>query len=189
MQGAVGMVAAAVTVAGGIAVSSGVMWQASSAAFTATTSNSADAWNAGTVALSDDDTNTAMFTANNLRPGSTGSKCIKLTYNGSLSGSVKLYSSAVSGALAPYVDLVIEEGTGGEFGTCTGFTPAGTDFTGTLAAFGTGNTGFSTGVGTFAPTGPGLTRTYRFNYTVNAAAPDAAQGTGANATFNWQAAS
>ncbi|MEU7904999.1 hypothetical protein [Actinoplanes sp. NPDC049118] len=187
--GAMSMVAAAVTVAGGIAVSSGVMWQASSAAFTASTSNAADTWTAGTVALGDDDTGSAMFAATNLRPGSTGAKCIKLTYNGSLSGNVRLYSSAVSGALAPYVDLVVEEGTGGDFGSCTGFTPAGTDFSGTLSTFGTTKTDFTSGVGTFAPTGAGQARTYRFTYTVNALTPDAAQGATASATFNWQAAS
>lgn len=187
--GAMGMVAAAATVVGGIAISSGVMWQASSAAFTASTSNVADSWTAGTVALADDDTGTAMFAATNLRPGSVGQKCIKLTYNGSLSGNVKLYGSAVSGALAPYVDLVVEEGAGGDFGTCTGFTPSGTAFTGTLASFGTGKTDFASGVGAFAPSGPGQSKTYRLSYTVNAGTPDTAQGATAAATFNWQAAS
>ncbi|GAB1645806.1 hypothetical protein KRMM14A1259_62290 [Krasilnikovia sp. MM14-A1259] len=166
------------------------MWQASSAAFTASTNNAADSWNAGTVALSDDDSGSAMFSANLLRPGSTGEKCIKLTYNGSLSGNVKLYSSAVSGALAPYIDLVIEEGTGGDFGSCTGFAAAGgPTYTGTLASFGTTKTDFTSGVGTFAPTGAGQIRTYHISYTVNASTPDSAQGATASATFNWQAAS
>ncbi|WP_412740528.1 hypothetical protein [Krasilnikovia sp. MM14-A1259] len=184
------MIAAAATVVGGIALSTGVMWQASSAAFTASTNNAANSWNAGTVALSDDDSTTAMFTANGLRPGSTAAKCIKLTYNGSLSGTVKLYSSAVSGALAPYVDLVIEEGTGGDFSSCTGFSAAGgPTYTGTLATLGSTKTDFTSGVGTFAPTGAGQVRTYRITYTVNASTPDAQQGATAAATFNWQAAS
>src|SRR3712207_597175 len=128
-----------------------------------------------------------MFTATNVRPGSTGEKCIKLTYNGSLSTSVKLYGTAVSGALAPHLDLVVEEGSGGTFGSCTGFVASATDYTGTLAAFGTGKTDFASGVGSFAPTGAGQTKTYRIAYTVNATTPDSAQGAAANATFTWEA--
>jgi len=183
------LVAVGLTVAGGIAVSSGVMWQASSAAFTAQTGNSANGWDAGTVALSDDDSGTAMFAEANLRPGSTGEKCITVTYSGSLSASVKMYSSAVSGALAPYVDLVIEEGNGGGSGSCTGFTSSGTAFTGTLAAFGSTKTDFASGAGSFAPAGPAHAETYHISYTVNATTPDSAQGASAAATFTWEAAS
>lgn len=179
--------AAVVAVVGGIAVSSGAMWQASSAAFTASTDNSANSWNAGTVTLGDDDSDGAMFTAANIRPGSVGEKCIKLTYSGSLSTNVKLYGTAVSGALSPYIDLVVEEGTGGTFGSCTGFSASGTDYTGTLAAFGSGKTDFTSGVGSFAPTGAGQQKTYRIAYTVNATTPDSAQGAAANATFTWEA--
>ncbi|WP_412749178.1 hypothetical protein [Krasilnikovia sp. M28-CT-15] len=184
------MIAAAATVVGGIALSTGVMWQASSAAFTASTDNAANNWSAGTVDLVDDDNSAAMFNASGLRPGSTGEKCIKLTYNGSLSSTVKLYSTAVSGSLAPYVDLVIEEGTGGNFGNCSGFAAAGgPTYTGTLADFGATKKTFVSGVGTFAPGGAGATRTYHISYTVNASTPDSAQGATASATFNWQAAS
>ena len=187
--GVMKLVAVGLTVAGGVAVSSGVMWQASSAAFTAQTGNSANGWNAGTVALSDDDSGTAMFTATNLRPGSIGEKCITVTYSGSLSATVKMYSSAVSGALAPYVDLVIEEGSGGGSGSCTGFAASGTAFTGTLAAFGSTRTGFASGAGSFAPSGPAQAETYHISYTVNATTPDSAQGAAAAATFTWEAAS
>ncbi|UQU65750.1 CalY family protein [Couchioplanes caeruleus] len=181
------MVAVGLTVAGGIAVSSGVMWQASSAAFTASTGTAANSWNAGTVVLSDDDSAVAMFNATNLRPGSTGDKCITVSYTGSLSSTVKMYGTAVSGALTPYVDLVIEEGSGGGFGSCTGFTPSGTAYTGTLANFGSTKTGFATGVGTFAPSGSGQQKTYHVTYTVNAATPDTAQAASAAATFTWEA--
>ncbi|GAA3347031.1 hypothetical protein GCM10020358_60280 [Amorphoplanes nipponensis] len=187
--GGMKMMVAGLTVAGGIAVSSGVMWQASNAAFTAQTGNSANSWDAGTVALSDDDSGTAMFAATDLRPGSTGEKCITVTYSGSLSASVRMYGSAVSGALAPYVDLVIEEGTGGGSGSCAGFTPSGTAFTGTLAAFGSTATDFASGAGSFAPSGPAEATTYHISYTVNAATPDSVQGASAAAAFTWEAAS
>ncbi|GGQ40510.1 hypothetical protein [Couchioplanes azureus] len=182
------MLAVALTVTGGIVVSSGVMWQASSAAFTANTGNSANSWNAGTVALSDDDTGAAMFSPTNLRPGSTGDKCITVSYTGSLSATVKMYGSGISGALAPYLDLVIEEGSGGGYGSCTGFTASGTAYTGTLANFGSTRNSFANGVGTFAPASAS-SKTYHISYTVNASTPDSAQGASAAATFTWEAAS
>ncbi|MFI5494894.1 hypothetical protein [Actinoplanes sp. NPDC051859] len=181
------MLAVALTVTGGIAISSGVMWQASSAAFTANTGNGANSWNAGTVALSDDDSNAVMFSPTNLRPGSTGDKCITVSYSGTLSSTVKMYGTAVSGGLAPYIDMVVEEGSGGGFGSCTGFTPTGTAYTGTLSNFGTTKNNFANGVGTFAPSGAGQSKTYKITYTVNAGTPDAQQGGSANASFTWEA--
>jgi hypothetical protein len=66
-------------------VASGAMvWQSSYSAFSATTASPTNNWSAGTVALSDDDSNTAMFTASNLKPGATGVKCIAVTSTGSL---------------------------------------------------------------------------------------------------------
>ncbi len=56
----------AALVASGVVVST-----ASYSAFSATTTNPTSNWTAGTVALSDDDANTALFTAANLKPGST----------------------------------------------------------------------------------------------------------------------
>ena len=101
-----------------------------------------------------------------------------------------MYTSAVTttNALSTYLNLTVEEGTGGSFGSCTGFSAAGTDFTGTLANFGTTATGFATGVGSFALTGtPTETRSYRFTYTVDPATPNSVQNGTASATFVWEA--
>ena len=70
----------------GVAASSALIWQASYSAFTSTTSNPTSNWSSGTVALSDDDTNTALFTVTGLKPGATGSRCIAVTSDGSLAG-------------------------------------------------------------------------------------------------------
>lgn len=187
LHGSIPGVVTAAVVVGGIVVSSGAMWQASSAAFTADTTNGTNTWNAGSVTLTDDDSGAAMFTATNLKPGSTGEKCITLTYNGSSAAAVKLYGTAVTGSLGAYIDLVVEQGDGGSFGSCTGFGTATSVYTGTLTNFGSTRTGFANGAGTFAPTAAGQSKTYRFAYTINAAAPDAAQGTSASATFTWEA--
>src|SRR5262245_56233961 len=95
------IVGAAVPMA--VLASGGLVWQSSYSAFSATTSNPTNNWTAGTVALSDDDSNTAMFTASNLKPGATGTKCIAVTSTGSLASTVKLYgtSYATTNALAP----------------------------------------------------------------------------------------
>ena len=179
-------------------VSSALVWQGSYAAFSAQTDNPASNWTAGTVALSDDDSNTALFTASDLTPGATGTKCIVVTSSGDLPSAVKLYATgaATTKSLSSYIDLSIDEGTGGSFATsgptsCTGFTPLATGanaFTGTLAAFGSTKTDYATGVGSFAPTGgTAQSRTYRVTYTLSASTPNSAQGGTASVAFTWEA--
>src|SRR3954469_13342249 len=136
--------------------SGAMVWHASYSAFSSTTSNPANNWAAGTVALTDDDSNTAMFNASNLKPGSTGSKCIAVTSTGSLPSAVKLYgtSYATTNALAANITVTVDEGTGGTFaGGCAGFVSSSQVYNGLLSAFGTTKTNYATGVGTWAPTG------------------------------------
>jgi hypothetical protein len=178
----------AALVASGVVVST-----ASYAAFSSTTVNPTNNWTAGSVALSDDDNNTALFTANNLKPGSTGANCIAVTSTGSLPSAVKLYGTNVSTTkdLAANVNLTVEQGTGGGFGSCSGFTPAATGgslYSGTVAGFGTASTNYATGVGTWAPTGTASeTRVYRVTYTVSSTAPNTVQGGTAALGFTWEA--
>lgn len=166
--------------------SAGLVWQASYSAFTATTSNASNNWATASVALTDDDANSAMFNATGLQGGSTGSKCIEVTYGSAAAATVKMYSSA-TGTLGSYLNITVEEGTGGTFADCTGFTAGATIFTGTLAGFATASNSFATGVGSFAPTASGQSKTYKITYTVQN--DNAAQGTSASATFTWEAQS
>lgn len=178
----------AALVASGVVVST-----ASYSAFSATTVNPTSNWTAGNVALTDDDNNTALFNATGLKPGSTGANCITVTSTGSLPSTVKLYgtNAATTNALASNINLTVEQGTGGGFGSCTGFTPAATSgnlYTGTVAGFGSASTTFATGVGTWAPTGSGSeSRVYRFTYTVSSTAPNTVQGGTAALGFTWEA--
>ena len=124
-----------------LAVSGLVVAQSSYSAYSATTVNPTSNWATGTVALTDDDNNTAAFTASNLKPGSTGTRCIVVSSTGSLPSSVKLYGTgaATTKALASDINLTITQGTGGSFGSCTGYTPLTTGssvYSGTLAGFG-----------------------------------------------------
>ena len=170
-------------------VASGAMvWQASYSAFTAKDTTPTNNWTAGTVALADDSVGAAMFTATNLKPGSTAQKCIVVTSSGSLASAVKLYGASytTTNALGSNINLAIDEGTGGTFaGGCTGFT--GTSiFSGTMAAF-SAKTSYATGVGTWAPTGTATeTKVYRITYTVSSSTPDTAQGGTAAIAFTWE---
>ncbi len=185
--------AAWIAVPAALLASGVVVSTASYSAFSATTANPTSNWTAGTVALSDDDNNTALFTVTGLKPTSTGTKCIAVTSTGSLPSTVKLYGTnpSTTNGLATNINLTIEEGTGGGFGSCTGFTPAatnGTIYSGTVGGFGSTSTNFATGVGNFAPTGTASeTRVYRFTYTVPLNAPNTVQGGTAALGFTWEA--
>lgn len=173
----------------GLAVAGG-----SYSAFSATTSNPTNNWTTGSVILSDDDGSNsgpgvAMFTASNLKPGSTGTKCIAVTSTGTLASAVKLYATAAAtGTLGSYVQLSVEQGTGGGYSSCTGFTSASTLYTGTVSGFASAYTGYSNGIATWSPTGSGSeSRVFRFTYTIDSATPNTLQSATAGLGFTWEA--
>jgi hypothetical protein len=185
-----------------VALGTSVIWQTSYAAFTATTTNGVNNWNSGGVTLVDDDgsnggTGVAMFNVTGMKPGDTGSKCITVTGGGSLPGDVKLYGTGYTttkpgtvDALAASIDLTITKGTGGSFGSCTGFTPSGATgdvHNGTLAAFSSRNSYATAGTTLWTTTAnTDTSRTFRFNYTLNALAPTGSQNGSASITFVWE---
>jgi hypothetical protein len=180
----------------GLLVSGILVWQSSYAAFNAVADGGANTWSAGTVALHGDDgsssagaTGTTMFAPTNIKPGSTGSNCVLVTYDGSLSSAVKLYvkPGALTGAaMAAQIDVTVVEGTGGAFNNCAGFVAGSTAYTGTLAGLAATHTDFGSGVGSWAPSS-GQTKTYQINYTLKASAPNSVQGASTSATLTWEA--
>ena len=183
----------------GILASGVLVWQASYAAFTATTTNPHNSFSAGTVVLTDDhQPSTVLFNAGNLKPGSTGSSCIKVTYNGSLAANVKLYlksgdlTNTANGDLSPYLTFQVAEGDGSA-ADCSDFTggsnlynPTGSgDTTKTLADFAANKTTFGTGVSAFAPTGTGQSKTYKITYWLQD--NNNAQNKNNTAKFTWEA--
>jgi hypothetical protein len=171
-----------------VVASGGMVWQSSYSAFSATTASPTNNWSAGTVALSDDDSNTAMFTATNLKPGATGTKCIAVTSTGSLASTVKLYGTSydTTNGLAGNINLKVEEGTGATTASCTGFAAGSTLYDGVMSTFGTTKTSFATGVSSWAPTGGTATKAYRITYTLSSSTPDSAQGGTAALGFTWE---
>jgi hypothetical protein len=186
-----GALAAAILV--GLVASGAFVWQSTSAAFTSQTTNPSNSWTTGSVTITDDDGNGALFNVSGMVPGSNGSKCIVVNYSGTIAANgVKLYaaSSVDSSSLAQYVNLTIDEGTGGTFaGGCGSFVLGTNVYTGTLANFITTKLAYGTGVGTWAPPSA-QTKVYKFTYSLSGSTPSTGfQGVTASTVFQWEAQS
>lgn len=118
------------------------------AAFSDTSANAGDRWDAGSVDISDNDNGTAalydLFDGTPYaKPGDSDSGCIKITYNGSLNSTVRLYGSndLNANALDDQLTLAITSGTGNATNnqcTASEFTAAGSTgdvYNGSLANF------------------------------------------------------
>jgi hypothetical protein len=179
-------------------LATGIFVSASSySVFNASTSNQANNWSAGTVALQSDGSGaggasgTAMFAAD-VAPGSTGTKCITVTSSGTVPSVVKLYGANLGGTngLEDYLTLTVRVGTASSTtgGTCTGFSSTGTVFPaahlGTFPA-----AGYGSGLGTtWSPTGSATeSRVFQFDYTMDSSAPSSTQSGSAHIDFVWEA--
>ncbi len=174
-----------------MAVSLALIWHSSYGAWSATTNNPNDNWTAGSVTLTDDDSGTAMFTASPvLKPGQNVTHCITVTSNGTLPAAVKLYGTGygTTNGLGAALDVTITQGTGGSFGSCTGFTAGSTIYTGTVDAFANGSTAYSNGLTTWTTSGSsGDNRTFQFSITLDSAAASTTQSGTAQINFVWEA--
>jgi hypothetical protein len=160
----------------------------SRAAFSATTGNSGNTFSSGTVTLTDDDAGSAMFTASGMKPGSSSTNCIAVTYGGSLvPADVKLYGSTGGTGLSSYLNVTLDIGAGGSMGSCGGFVSSSTLYSGTLAAFVAAHSDWSTGQASWTPASTPDSRTFRFVMSLPSGTSNAAQGLTATATFTWEA--
>jgi hypothetical protein len=93
-------------------------------AFSATTQNAGNEITTGTVALSDNDVGQALFAINNAEPGDSWTRCIKVSYSGSVEAEVRSYMTQANGPLLPYLRMTAERGTQtgtATFPSCAGF--------------------------------------------------------------------
>ncbi|MFL4475579.1 hypothetical protein ACIPVK_16410 [Paeniglutamicibacter sp. MACA_103] len=148
-----------------ILIAGGMVWQGSQAAFTASTRNAGSAWSTGNVVLTDDDLGAAAFTVENIVPGQAGQKCIVVTSQSNVPGEVRAYTQNLISAkgLEDRIFFDLEQGTGGSFNDCTGFTPTANNVPelplSTLASV---NRDFATGGAPWDTAGnPGETQSYR----------------------------
>lgn len=167
------------------------------AVFTATTGNTGNSFASGTVAIQDNDSNTAMLALANAKPGDADTSCIRIEYTGSLDSTVRLYGS-VSGSLASYLTLTVTRGTDSSpsFDSCANFTPDATNYigagngvvySGPLSSF---PASYAAGIvdptsGSPETWSQGEAHSYRFVVTLQD--DNAAQGLTGNASFTWEA--
>jgi len=177
-----------------IVVGAAMIWQASNEAFSSTTRNSGNNWSTGQVALTDDDAGTARFQVSNMLPGQTDTKCITVTATTSVPGVVKGYAlNAVRSpvGLEDHVKVTADEGTGGGFGSCTGFVSTSTVIPtmplSTLATF----TSFANGAGNWVVSPGTQSRTYKITWTFDTTGLtqtelDQLQNTSTGIDFQWE---
>ena len=184
-----------------------LVWHSSSAAFSATPDRPADSWETGVVRLTNDRGATAMFTTTSeglLVPGSTGYKCITVTYGGSVDtavAGVRLYGALTtdSAELAAALQVTVQMST-----TALSPTPDADCLPGFQAspvtyaarAFSSFPTDYATGIGdangdTLGDWRPSPTtdtsRTYKISYSLPAGTyPSTVQGKKVRMTFTWE---
>jgi len=169
--------------------------------FSATTQNAGNEISTGIVALSDNDNGSAMFNVSNAKPGDTWTRCIKVTYGGSLDADVHLYLKDGVGPLGRHLTMRMRQGTqlNSTFPSCTGFAPDGSAggtgvvFVGPVASDPPSPPGtFETGL-PLVPFGQpawstGTSQVYEFEMTLAADTPDAMQGSSTGSlTVVWEA--
>jgi len=121
-------------------------------AFSSTTSNTGNSFDAGTVYISDNDGGSVLYSVTGAKPGTTVTKCIKVTYTGTLDADVHLYTTSTINAVGQYIDLSIDRGhtTGSDtFPNCTTFVSDGNVFSGTLGGFATAKNSYANGIAAF----------------------------------------
>ncbi len=167
-------------------------WGAFSA-FTATTSNAGNEISAGSVVISQHAGATTLYSTSNQRPGDPISKCVRVTYGGSLTAAVKLYvSSGVTNGSA--FNVKVERGSGlaspDATMNCTGFSSESTAYNGGLGSFPTTYAGGVAGKAGADTWDANQAVDYRFTISVvDDATPNAhtsSQGSGSH-TFTWEA--
>ncbi len=162
------------------------------ALFSDTTSSTGSSFSVGSVDLVDDDSAGTIFTVTNMTPGQAVTGCIVVTYQGTIAdpAGVKLYSGGYtdSGDLDTFLNLTIEEGTGGSIGSCTGFSLENTIESGaTLADFDSTHTNYANGAGVWDPGSTPEAKTYRITVELDGATPNAEQGESVTAmTLTWE---
>ena len=146
--------------------------------------------------LTDDDLGAAAFTVENLVPGETGEKCIVVTSGsnvpGEVRGDVQNLSMSAQG-LESHIYFDVDQGTGGTFNDCTGFTAIpDTVPEAPLSTLAQVNVDYASGGTPWTTAGtPGEKRTYRGTWRFDTAGMtqqqvDALQGARTSIDLVWE---
>lgn len=170
-----------------------LVWQGSTAAFTATTRSSGNNWETGSVVLSDDDQGAAAFRVSGILPGQSGSKCLVVTSQSNVPGDVRVYLNTLGAqGLEHNITVALQIGHGGSFSDCAGFVSESALPPLSLSTINAGINNYATGVLPWITTGtPGEFKTYKATWTFDVtgmtqAQIDALQGKSASADVVWE---
>ena len=174
------------------ALMSWIVVSGSAAVFNDTTDNTGNSFTAGDVDLIDNDLGFMMFDVEDMEPGESVSSCILVTYQGTIPdpSRVAIYSGGYtdSGDFADYLNITIEEGTGGTLTDCTLFVSADViEENGTLAEFDTNHFDYGSGAGVWDPSGTPEAKSYKITVELDSDAPNSEQGESVTGlTFTWE---
>lgn len=87
----------------------------------------------GTISLVDDDQGRSLFDLSAMAPGRPVVRCIEVVYDGTILPVELALAAEADGSLAQFLDVTVDEGAGGSFETCEGFTVIRPVYAGTLA--------------------------------------------------------
>jgi hypothetical protein len=170
-----------------------LVWQGSLSAFSAQTQSVGNNWATGSVTLTDDDAGAAAFQIQNVTPGQTGSRCLKVTSDSTVPGIVKTYVARLGAqGLENNITIATQIGTGGTFASCTGFVPETSLPAMSLSSAAATISNYSTGVLPWTTTGvSGETKTYKVTWAfdttgLSQVAIDALQGKSVSADVVWE---
>lgn len=110
----------------------------SSEALTTDGTVAGSAVSSGTVSLVDDDQGRSLFDLSDMSPQRPVIRCIEVVYDGTILPVDLALKAESVGSLSAFLDVSIEEGTGGSFETCDGFSAQSNVFSGTLAELSAG---------------------------------------------------
>ena len=105
----------------------------SSTALIGDAANSASVLTSGTIEVSDDDGGRKLFDLRDLTPARPVVRCVEVEYTGTILPVGLSVRAEAAGELAPYLDVTIEEGSGGGFESCEGFVRSEGVYQGELA--------------------------------------------------------
>jgi hypothetical protein len=183
-----------------IAVVTAAAGSATFAAFVATTQNTGDRIESGSVKLEDNDSDSQVLSLTAAQPGATDVGCIEVKYSGSLDSGLRLYGSTSGSGLDQYLNLKVTRGvynpSNPGFDSCTNFQADGTDYigagngviyNGTLQGFGDS---YATGLTDPTSATPETWTTdeiHVYQLEVTLQGDPNAQGKDASQTFTWEA--
>ena len=194
-----------------------LVWNASYAAFSDTTTNPGNSWATGSVSITNDQSSSAVFSVTGVKPDSAsstlnppgtgaftassassgGSACIKVTYSGTTAANIKLYASVnnigADGGLGQYLLFDVDTGTDTAPGTdvsCATYTSVGYlhgSASNTNVFVNSLPSTYGTGLAGWNGVTGPVSKWYRFSWLLPANVASAAQSETVQVTLTWEA--